>query len=302
MGKMVYPKQEMQPESIRVSVIIPFFKGKKWLSEALKSVLSQTYSNLEIIVINDGSSEDITEVESSFSDKVIFVFVPNGGAALARNIGIANSTGEYIAFLDSDDIWINTKIKDQLYFMEKNGFVWSHTDYIRFNDFNAKEIYVSAALEGRIFPKCLVWNPIATPCVMIKKDILTSGNLGFAVGKKDGEDSYLWEKIGEKYELGYFPSALSKVRIHGKNSAFQAYIQLKGRGETAIRVRLKKHEFKYKLIYYYLLLVLIYCEYAFKIGASISRKFNSDPSDFEYIFKPFYGFAYFNFRIIRILL
>ncbi len=292
----------MQNESIKVSVVIPFFAGKDWLKDALESVIHQTYSNLEIIVINDGSTEDLTELELIFNERVTFIHVPNGGAASARNIGIAKSTGEYIAFLDSDDIWVNTKVKDQLYFMENNDIVWSHTDYIRFSNFSANEVYVSAKLMGQIYPMCLVWNPIATPCVMLKKDILIHDNLGFQVGKKDGEDSYLWEKLGEKYKLGYIPSALSKVRIHGKNSAFQAHIQLKGRGETSKRVRIKKKSFKNSIHYYYLLAVLIYCEFAFKFGESLAKKFNSKPSDLEHIFKPLYGFAYLNFRIIRRLL
>ena len=299
MENRVEPNLHMQNELIKISVIIPFFKGKGWLEDALKSVLNQTYSNLEILVINDGSIEDITDLESKFNEKVSFLNVTNGGAASARNIGISKSSGVYVAFLDSDDIWENTKVDEQLKYMEKNGFVWSHTDYTRFKADNANNVYVSAALKGHIFPKCLVWNPIATPCVMVKKDILTIDNLGFEVGKKDGEDNYLWEKLGERYELGYIPSALSKVRMHGKNSAFQAHIQLKGRGETANRVRIKKYEFKSTVFYYYLLIVLIYCKYSYYLIEVLLKKINREPADFEFIFKPLYGFAYLNFRIIR---
>lgn len=300
MENIVDPNLHMQNESIKISVIIPFFKGKEWLDDALKSVLSQTYQNLEILVINDGSIEDIADLESKFNKQVSFFNVTNSGAASARNIGISKSTGVYVAFLDSDDIWENTKVEVQLKYMEKNDFVWSHTDYTRFKADTTNHVYVRAALMGHIFPKCLVWNPIATPCVMVRKDILISDNLGFEVGKKDGEDNYLWEKLGERYQLGYIPSALSKVRMHGKNSAFQAHIQLKGRGETANRVRMKKHEFKSAFFYYYLLTVLIYCKYAYYLIEILLRKINREPADFEFIFKPLYGFAYVNFRIIRL--
>jgi glycosyltransferase involved in cell wall biosynthesis len=105
----------MSLNSIKISVIIPFYKGKKWLKEAIDSVLNQTYSNLEIIVINDGSIEDISDLEIRYKQKVCFIKVQNGGAGSARNIGINNSTGTYVAFLDSDDLWLKTKIEQAEY-------------------------------------------------------------------------------------------------------------------------------------------------------------------------------------------
>lgn len=289
----------MSLNSIKISVIIPFYKGKKWLKEAIDSVLNQTYSNLEIIVINDGSIEDISDLEIRYKQKVCFIKVQNGGAGSARNIGINNSTGTYVAFLDSDDLWLKTKIEQQLNFMIENNFVWSHSDYIRFSDNNFKEVYVKAKLLGQIFPKCLVWNPIATPCVIVKTDVLKLDSLGFEVGKIAGEDNYLWEKLGERYELGYIPIALSKVRIHGENSAFQAHLQLKGRGETLDRMKLKKHQFENKFLYYYLYAILIYCKYTFYLFYLFFKNNNSEPKNFDYVFKPLYGIAYIHFRIIR---
>ena len=289
-------------DTIKVSVVIPFYKSKDWLTEALTSVLAQTHTELEIIVVNDGSAMDISELEVLFNSQVNFIHVPNGGAAAARNIGIANSSGTYVAFLDEDDLWLKSKIEAQLHFMEKNNFVWSHTDYYRFKEGTPNEEYVSAALSGHIFPKCLVWNPIATPCVMVKRDVLLQHNLGFEVGKKVGEDNYLWEKLGEQYELGYLPSALTKVRMHNQNVAFQAHLQLKGRGEAVERVRLKKHSFGNSILYYYFLAVLIYCKYAYLFTASIIKRMHSVPERFELVFKALYGIAYLHFRIIRKLI
>ena len=289
-------------DAIKVSVVIPFYKGKEWLKEALTSVLSQTYTTLEIIVVNDGSNEDISELTKIYIKQVNFIHVTNGGAASARNIGISQSTGTYVAFLDSDDVWVSTKIEDQLHFMLKNGFVWSHTDYTRFIDGTIKEVYVSAAIYGKIFPKILVWNPIATPCVMVKTDALIRDNLLFEVGKEVGEDNMLWEKLGERYELGHLPSALTNVRMHGNNAAFLAHLQLKWRGETVERVRLKRGTFSNIFLYYYFLVVLFYCKYANQFFVFIVKKLNSKPARFEFLFKLLYGFAYLHFRIIRKLI
>ena len=289
-------------DSVKISVVIPFYNGREWLKEALISVLSQTYTSLEIIVVNDGSDEDISELTTLFSKEVNFIKVTNGGAASARNIGISMASGTYVAFLDSDDVWVSTKIEDQLHFMLKNGLVWSHTDYTRFIDGTTKEVYVSAAISGKIFPKCLVSNPIATPCVMIKRAVLISDNLLFEVGNKVGEDNILWEKLGEQYELGHLPSALTNVRMHSKNAAFMAHVQLKWRGEAVVRVQLKRHTFDRIFLYYYFLAVLFYCKYINQFFEYILKKFNTKPANFEFIFKLLYSFAYLHFRIIRKLI
>jgi glycosyltransferase involved in cell wall biosynthesis len=116
-----------------VSVIIPFYKGKEWLEEALDSVKQQTYKNLEIILINDGSNEDISYL---ISNDINYYEQNNKGVSSARNIGIGKSTGEFIAFLDSDDLWEKNKIQIQLNEMLKKQYIWSHTNYVKFGEKN----------------------------------------------------------------------------------------------------------------------------------------------------------------------
>lgn len=117
----------------KISVIIPFYAHKKWLNEALESVINQTYKNIEIIVINDGSTENIDELQVKYKDKVIFITQENKSVSVARNRGIELATGDYVAFLDSDDLWYPDKLFKQIEFMKKYDYVWSHTDYIRFD-------------------------------------------------------------------------------------------------------------------------------------------------------------------------
>src|SRR5690554_2836035 len=98
----------------KVSVIIPFYNGVEWLCEAVQSVLDQTYKNFEIIVVNDGSPEDVSGLLSKYGNKIIYRYKENGCAATARNLAMEIATGEYLAFLDSDDLWLPAKTEKQI--------------------------------------------------------------------------------------------------------------------------------------------------------------------------------------------
>ena len=221
----------------------------------------------------------------------------------ARNKGIELSTGRYIAFLDSDDLWLPEKIGEQIRFMEENHFLWSHTNYTRFEDNSKKIVNVKCALEGSIIPKCLIWNPIATPCVIINKQVFESNSkLFFAHGMNVGEDSYLWQQLGEMLELGYFPKSLTKVRIHGRNTAFQAHLQLKYRGESLATAKKYKSKFNSKLLYYHYLVTLKYCAFLYQCLLYISKYLKLNDASFEIVCKVMYIFPFLNFKILKTLI
>lgn len=104
-----------------VSVIIPCFNAQKWLAEAIDSCLGQTYPNIEIIVIDDGSNDNCLEILKSYGDKIIWESRPNCGGSAARNRGFALAKGEYIQFLDADDYILPEKIDKQVRFLEETG-------------------------------------------------------------------------------------------------------------------------------------------------------------------------------------
>ncbi|MEO7539939.1 MAG: glycosyltransferase [Pyrinomonadaceae bacterium] len=104
----------MNLDSPLVSVITPVYNAGKYLAATIESVLAETYGNTEYIVINDGSTDDSAEIARSFGDRIIFIDKPNGGVASARNTGVAAAKGEYIAFLDADDLWLPEKIERQM--------------------------------------------------------------------------------------------------------------------------------------------------------------------------------------------
>ena len=98
-----------------VSVVIPSFNNGAYVGQAVESVLSQGYEDLEIIVVDDGSTDNTREVLTAYQDSVSYIYQDNSGAPVARNTGISAAKGEYIAFLDSDDTWepgsLSTRMK-----------------------------------------------------------------------------------------------------------------------------------------------------------------------------------------------
>lgn len=104
-----------------VSAIVPVFNGEKYLAATLSSILSQTYENLEIIVVNDGSTDGTAAICSSIGDKIRYIQKSNAGVSAARNRGIAEASGKYIAFLDADDKWMPNKIERQVAALDGSG-------------------------------------------------------------------------------------------------------------------------------------------------------------------------------------
>ncbi|WP_188049988.1 glycosyltransferase family 2 protein [Flavobacterium sp. GP15] len=216
-----------------VSIVIPFYHNKIWLFEALESVYNQSCSDFEIILINDGSKEDISILKNKYP-LVRLYEIANSGPGKARNVGIELARGEFIAFLDSDDLWLPTKLDSQIKFMRDSGFEWSHSNYERFYEDNLNLQKVDCSdMQGNIIPKMFLSCSIATPCIVIKKNILVNdSSLRFSEDKRIGEDSYFWIKLAQKFPLGFLEMNLCKVRMRGTNAALQVYLQLKSRSDN----------------------------------------------------------------------
>lgn len=219
-----------------VSVIIPFYSGVQWLIEAVESVLNQTYSNIEIIVVNDGSKEDISNFINCFSGKIKYFYQDNQGAAAARNLGIRAATGDYIAFLDSDDIWLSNKLEKQISFMEKINAKWSHTNYFYWKPESDKLKAVNISKEyGDIYKKTFVSIRIATPCVVIHRQVFQDHpELEFPISYRIGQDTKLWQLISKYYPIALISEPLTKVRLRSDNTYKQ----------TIKVIQLKRNEFK----------------------------------------------------------
>lgn len=224
-----------------VSVIIPFYNHRDWLEETLKSVFSQTYKDYEVILVNDGSKEDITDIIDKYGDKIIYREQANQGPAAARNLAMRIATGKYIAFEDSDDIWLPEKLEKQITFMEESGAVWSHTGFYYWwpEDDKTKIVDVSRDY-GDIYKQRFVSVKMATPCVVIKKQVLDDEHLSFPVELRNGEDGYLFTKIARNHPVALVQEPLTKIRMRGTNSNSHAIERF--RLQAASYDKLKKHK------------------------------------------------------------
>jgi teichuronic acid biosynthesis glycosyltransferase TuaG len=222
-----------------------------WLEEAVHSAYKQTYKNFEIIIINDGSLENDERFLKENGDKIEYHKTSNRGPAAARNFGIMQAKGEYIAFLDSDDLWESNKLEKQLDYMVTNNFEWSHTGYSLFDDKTGlvlKDVKVNE-FYGDVFIKCLVSSPIATPCIMVKREFLVNNpEIRFSENMRYGQDGFMWLNISRYAPLGVIPESLSKVRIRGGNAALRArvYIGVKSQLWSFISKKIALSDERYK--------------------------------------------------------
>ncbi|WP_283193766.1 glycosyltransferase [Rhizobium sp. AN80A] len=138
---------------LKVSVVIPFYNRIDWTIEAIQSVQAQTHQNFEILLIDDGSTEDLTLLNAAVGadHRIQYFRQANSGPAKARNLGIELATGSYIAFLDADDLFLPTKLERQLTFMLDNAAHFSHTSYRRMD---GSGIQLRCIRLGRSLAKC----------------------------------------------------------------------------------------------------------------------------------------------------
>ncbi len=203
-----------------VSVIIVVYNGEKYIEEAIQSVLNQTYKNIELIVVDDGSTDSTRKIVEKYKD-VVYIYQENRGEGAARNLGIENSNGEYLAFLDADDLYANDKIEKQLKVLIKNNdidvvyndlkVVDENLNYL--NTLKSEGIYEKREdLLANIIYRQVIQGPI---CMMIRRsctnDIKWSEELVYTV------DYEYVMKLAFKHNFKYLEEPLYIYRRHGNN-------------------------------------------------------------------------------------
>ena len=192
----------------KVSVIIAVYNGEKFLVQSINSILRQTYDNLELILVNDGSTDKSEDVIGAIDDPRIryFKIKNTGSPSKPRNIGISNAEGEYIALCDQDDTWLPEKLEKQLeiFKLHQNDNVGLVAASANVVDSDNKvegllRIKKNGYLKPQIFFDNLLNENFITACsVLIRKDVFT--NLGRFNEKLVGTDDYeMWLRISEKY-------------------------------------------------------------------------------------------------------
>ena len=216
----------------KISVIIQLFNKGFIISKTIQAVLAQTYADFEVILINDGSTDNSFEIASQFLDKRIHLFQQeNKGAAAARNLGIERSNGEFIAFLDADDYWFPNHLEELVNLAEQFPNCGSYCS--RYQIKNTEKTISTPVFNGisknfngivaNYFASNHPYKINITLNQMIPKKILLEMNC-FTPGVTNGQDLELWTKIAIKYPIAlnnkttaiynyYLPNTLSKKSI-----------------------------------------------------------------------------------------
>ncbi len=160
-----------------VSIIVPNYNGAQYISKTIESVLSQVYENWELIIIDDCSTDQSISIINSYKQKdhriKLLVLEKNSGMpAVPRNKGLAIATGEFVAFLDSDDIWHPQKLALQLNYMEKNGLQFSSTDLFRFKEESEITDIIDEKFDNKPFKSLFI-----SHSRLIKKNIIPNSSV-----------------------------------------------------------------------------------------------------------------------------
>lgn len=203
----------------RVSVIIPAYQISEFVTETLDSVFDQTYANFEVIVVNDGSADTVKlerEIEP-FADRIVYAVQPNLGASQARNTAICLARGEWLAFLDGDDVWLPQHLESQVDFADREGFDMVYCDALLFGE---------RLFEGDNFMRTSPSNGEVTTASLISADcnVITSGTLLkkrwaervdlFDTSLPRMQDFDLWYRVARSGgRIGYQKRMLIKYRV-----------------------------------------------------------------------------------------
>ena len=197
---------------MKVSIIIPVYNCERYLDRCVESVLQQTYRNIELILVDDGSTDDSVERLREImqeDDRIILLQQVNAGAGAARNRGFAHSRGEYVIFLDSDDLWMPDKLEKQLKFMVDNHYQFSYTNYCEINEqseetgklISGPKHVTKAGMYAFCWPGCLT--------VMYNREQV--GLIQIADIKKNN-DYAMWLKVCKKADCYLLDECLAKYR------------------------------------------------------------------------------------------
>tara|TARA_B100000900_G_scaffold413879_2_gene438934 strand:- start:707 stop:1459 length:753 start_codon:yes stop_codon:yes gene_type:complete len=184
----------------KISIVIPYYNKINWIDQTLKSIFDQTYKNYEILIIYDDTlKKDLKYLKKKINNKKIKLIInsKNLGAGPSRNKAVNFAKGEYIAFLDADDIWKPNKLKLQLAFMEKFNLKISHTSYFII-DKNNKKIGSRIAKNKQTYKDLLNSCDIGLSSVVIEKKLFLRNKF---TSNKTKEDYALWLKISKKLPI-----------------------------------------------------------------------------------------------------
>lgn len=195
-----------------VSIITPSYNTAEYIAETIKSVQAQTYGNWEMIIVDDCSTDNTDKIVGEYLSDARIRYLKNeknSGAAISRNYALREAKGKWIAFLDSDDLWMPEKIEKQLSFMKTNGYFFSYTDYEEI-DVNGKQTGVKVTGPRKV-TKTGMFNYCWPGCLTVMYDADEIGLIQIENIKKNN-DYAMWLKVCKKADCYLLDECLAQYR------------------------------------------------------------------------------------------
>ncbi|MBA4369088.1 MAG: glycosyl transferase [Desulfobacterium sp.] len=202
----------------KVSIIIPVYNGSNYMKEAIDSSLAQTYQNSEVIVVNDGTTDNgrTDAIAKSYGDQIRYFLKTNGGVASALNYGIGRMEGEYFSWLSHDDVYYPHKLENQIRYLEdlnKTVILYSDYEYIDSKSKFLETNKIDHVSPDRFIYSILIGHPIHGCTALVPRQCFKDVGL-FNEQLKTSQDYDLWFRMAKKYEFVHLQEVLIKSRIH----------------------------------------------------------------------------------------
>ena len=240
-------------ENILVSIIIPTFNSEKFIAETIQSIQAQTFTNWELIIVDDGSSDKTVSIISKIaqSDERIqfFQFEENSGAGIARNLALSKANGRYIAFLDSDDLWKPSKLEKQIKFMTKNDLPFTFSFYDCIDE------------EGKLLNK-----RVESPRKLSYKQLFYCNYIGNLTGIYDVDyfEKIPISPIRKRQDWILWLTILKKIKTAQPTPESLAFYRVRQNSISASKFDLLKHNFNvYRTFHGFNLVVSLVCMIGF---------------------------------------
>lgn len=227
-----------------VTVIVPVYNHERYIGECLDSIAGQNYHNIEVIIINDGSTDSSALVierwlHHNADISVKYINKKNEGLCNTLNVALSLAQGEYIAFIASDDVWLPTRLERQVAFLEDNkniGLVFADAYFIKGYDKTTVKYshykpdiprrYLNCIQNANIYESLLVSNSILSLTVLVRRECVT--NVGSFDPTLKYEDYDMWLRIARRYPVAYIDDPLAYYRIHESNFSNDSIVMLIG--------------------------------------------------------------------------
>jgi glycosyltransferase involved in cell wall biosynthesis len=205
-----------------VSVIIPSFNCQRYIAETIDSVLAQTFTNFEVIIVDDGSTDNQKDVIAAYvqrDSRVRYVYQKNSGVSAARNNGFKASQGTFIAFLDSDDVWLENNLELKVNKLQDDEFGLVHSDARFIDELSQPKPGTMEGEEGNLLENLLIWKGTQVPgpsSILVRRSVIESIG-GFDIDLSTSADREFFLRVAARYRIGRVPVVTWHYRVHPQN-------------------------------------------------------------------------------------